>query len=56
MEELQEHIDIAHAMWIDRNQYSWDLDLSLITSNGFKIINPIEKNNRINIVEKKLNL
>lgn len=56
MEELQEHIDIAHAMWIERNQYSWNLDLSLITSNGFKIINPIEKNNRINIVEKKLNL
>lgn len=56
LEELKEHVDIAYAMWIERNQYLWEMDLSIITSNGFKIINPIEKNNRINIVENKLNI
>lgn len=56
LEELREHVDIAYAMWLERNQYSWELDLSLITSNGFKIINPIEKKNRISIVENKLSI
>ena len=54
LEELKEHVDIAYAVWIERNQFDWELDLNLIMSNGFKIINPIDKENRKNISQNKL--
>jgi hypothetical protein len=54
LEELKEHVDMAYAMWIERNQFEWDLDLSLITSNGFAIANHIKKPDRKNIVKNNL--
>ena len=54
LEELRENVDIAYAIWIERNQFDWDLDLSLITSNGFTIIDPVKKSDRKIIVENKL--
>lgn len=54
LDELKKHIDTAYDIWMKRNQYEWNLDLSLITSNGYKIITPVEKNDRKNITENKL--
>lgn len=45
-EQLREHIDMAYTIWMERNEFTWNLDLSLITSNGFEIIIPVEKNDR----------
>ena len=54
-EELKEHIDIAWAIWNERNQYEWELDLSLITANGFDIIKPVGKFDRKTIGLNKIN-
>ena len=54
-EQAKEHIDIAYAIWNERNQYEWDLDLSLIISNGFEVVKPVYKSDRKNIMEDKLN-
>ena len=54
LKELKEHVDIAYATWIERNQLEWELDLSLITSNGFVIVNHVNKTNRKNIMENKI--
>jgi len=54
LEELKEHIDIAYAIWIERNQYDWYLDLSLITSNGFEVVKPVKTFDRKNISLQKI--
>ena len=54
MEELQEHVDNAWSLWNERNQHIWELDLSLITTNGFEIIKPIPKENRSCISKEKI--
>jgi hypothetical protein len=54
LEELKEHVDMAYSIWIERNQFDWELDLSLITSNGFAISKPIDKADRKNIIENKI--
>lgn len=53
-EELMEHIDIAYAIWFERNNYDWNLDLSLITNNNFTIIHPVKTIDRKNISAKKI--
>ena len=56
--ELKEHIDMAYAIWSERNQYVWNLDLSLITTNGYKLVNPTENLKpleRVKITSEKLN-
>lgn len=53
-DELNEHVNVAYAIWTEKNQFIWNLDLSLITSNGFRIINPVEKNDRKNISDNNL--
>ena len=53
LEELTEHVDKAYTIWIERNQIDWELDLSLITSNGFRV-KSIDKADRKTIVENKL--
>lgn len=55
-EELKEHVDIAYAIWRERNQYVWALDLGLITSNGYEIVKPVETSERKNISNQKINL
>jgi len=54
LEELREHVDIAYAVWIERNQYDWNLDLSLITSNGFEVVKPVKTFDRKNISLQKI--
>lgn len=54
LEEVKEHVDIAYAIWNERNQYEWNLDLSLITVNGYKLINFVDKSDRKNISKKKI--
>ena len=54
LEELKEHIDTAWSIWVERNQYEWKLDLSIITSNGFDIIKPVGKEERKQIADEKL--
>lgn len=53
-EELKEHIDTRYAIWIEQNQYNWNLDLSLITSNGFEVIKPIKTFDRKKISLQKI--
>lgn len=42
-EEAKEHIEIAFALWNERSNCDWELDLSLITDNGVKLNNLPEK-------------
>jgi len=55
LEELKEHIDIAYAVWLERNVLEWNLDISLITSNGYEIIKPVKVEDRKNVILDKLN-
>ncbi len=55
LSELNEHVNMAYSSWFEKNQYSWNLNLDLITLNGFNIIKPIHIQDRINISENKLN-
>ena len=55
IEELKEHIDVAYTIWLERNNLEWNLDLDLITSNGFEIIKPVKIEDRKNISFEKLN-
>ena len=54
IEELNEHISLAYALWNERNQYDWSLDLELILKNNFEIVKPVKKEERKKIVENKL--
>lgn len=53
-EELKEHIDVAYAIWLERNNLEWNLDLDLITSNGFEIVKPVKIEDRKNISLEKI--
>lgn len=55
-EEVKEHIDMATAIWNERNQYEWKLNLDLITLNGFEIIKPVLMDDRKNIVEEHIKI
>ena len=35
--DCEDHINRAFELWEKRNKYNWELDLSLITNNGFRI-------------------
>lgn len=54
LEKLKEHIDTAYAIWLERNNYVWNLDLDLITSNGFQVVKPVKIKDRINIALEKI--
>lgn len=55
LEQSKEHIEMAFAIWNERNQYKWTLDLSLITSNDFGLVIPTPNSQkRIKIASKKL--
>jgi hypothetical protein len=55
LEQLREHVDVSYAIWSEKNQHSWNLDLDLITLNGYNIVKPVYIQDRINIMEEKLN-
>jgi len=54
LEEMIEHIDIAYSIWLERNNLEWNLDLDLITSNGFEIVKPVKIEDRKNISLEKI--
>ena len=37
-EELKNHIKDAYEIWKDRNKINWNIDVSIISNSGFKII------------------
>jgi hypothetical protein len=41
-------------MWIERNLYECNLDLTLITSNGFEVVKPVKTSDRKNISLQKI--
>lgn len=53
-EELKKHIENAYTIWLERNNIKWNLDLSLITSNGYEIVQPVFTNERKNILLKNI--
>lgn len=53
--QCQQHIDNAFKIWKSRNQISWDLDLSLLTSNGIRLAKNPSSDERIGIAEQTLN-
>lgn len=55
LEELNEHINTAYATWLERNQYEWNLDLSMITLNNYEIVKPVKIENRKKISYFRLN-
>lgn len=38
--EVHEHIDRAGALWQDRSQHVWELDLSILTAAGVEVTRP----------------
>ena len=48
------HIDNAFNKWRKRSQKNWDLDLSLLTSNGIKLQKKVNKKERKTISENRL--
>jgi Holliday junction resolvase-like predicted endonuclease len=53
-EECTSHVDDAFSLWRSRNEYEWELDLSLLTSNGIKLVNPVSRGDRVGIMKSKL--
>jgi hypothetical protein len=49
------HIDNAFNKWRKRSEKNWDLDLSLLTSNGIKLQKKVNKKERKTISENKIN-
>jgi len=35
---LEAHVDEAWALWTDRSEHNWELDVSMLALNGFKIV------------------
>lgn len=46
-EQTRDHIDTAYKIWESRNIHNWNLDMSLITDNGIKIIDIPKINSNI---------
>jgi hypothetical protein len=55
-EEAQTHIDEAFKIWEERSANDWELDVSLITNNGFKLSKTVEKNLRSKISNERLGI
>lgn len=55
IEDCDNHIQEAYKLWRIRNEREWELDLSLITLNDIKLKIIVNKNERVNIVNKNLN-
>jgi len=53
-EEAQEHIDISTAVWNERNQFEWNLDLEILQLNGIEINKPVETFERELISKNKV--
>ena len=52
LEECNEHIEIAYAIWMEKNEIEWILNLDLIKNNGFNIIKSITNPKERNIIAK----
>ena len=53
--QCKKHINNAFNKWRKRSQKNWDLDLSLLTSNGIKLQKKVNKKERKTISENKIN-
>ena len=48
------HVKEAFDLWYQRNQFSWELDLTIITNSGIKLIQQFNKNGRANISQNEV--
>ena len=52
--EAAAHVDNAFRVWAQRSQVAWELDLSVITDSGVRIVRPVARDRRPAIAEDLL--
>lgn len=45
-ELLTQHIEDAWRVWKERNEHDWELDISMLTGGGFRIIRSVKTEDR----------
>lgn len=48
-EALEQHIADAFSLWSERNEFDWELDISMLTDAGFEVIRPVNTQDRRHI-------